>query len=88
VFELGRIFRMRGFRHNPEFTTIEVYQAYADYHDMMALTENLITTVAQEVLGTLQITYQGEAIDLTPPWRVTMHQLVRTNRHRFQLPNS
>ena len=80
VFELGRIFRNEGIstRHNPEFTTVEVYQAYADYHDMMALTENLITTVAQEVLGTLQITYQGEAIDLTPPWRrVTMHQLVQ-----------
>ncbi len=80
VFELGRIFRNEGVstRHNPEFTSVEVYQAYADYHDMMALTENLITTVAQEVLGTLQITYQGEAIDLTPPWRrVTMHQLVQ-----------
>lgn len=80
VFELGRIFRNEGVstRHNPEFTSVEVYQAYADYHDMMALTENLITAVAQEVLGTLQITYQGEAIDLTPPWRrVTMHQLVQ-----------
>ncbi|MBW4575993.1 MAG: lysine--tRNA ligase [Aphanothece sp. CMT-3BRIN-NPC111] len=80
VFELGRIFRNEGIstRHNPEFTTIEVYQAYADYYDMMALTENLITTVAQEVLGTLQITYQGEAIDLAPPWcRVTMHDLVK-----------
>ena len=80
VFEMGRIFRNEGIstRHNPEFTTIEVYQAYADYYDMMTLTENLITTVAQEVLGTLQIIYQGEAIDLTPPWRrVTMHQLVQ-----------
>ncbi len=80
VFELGRIFRNEGIstRHNPEFTTIEVYQAYADYYDMMALTENLITSVAQEVLGTLQVTYQGEAIDLTPPWRrVTMHELVQ-----------
>lgn len=80
VFELGRIFRNEGVstRHNPEFTSIEVYQAYADYHDMMALTENLITTVAREVLGTLQITYQGEAIDLAPPWRrVTMHDLVQ-----------
>lgn len=80
VFELGRIFRNEGVstRHNPEFTTVEVYQAYADYHDMMELTENLITTVAQEVLGTLEITYQGEAINLTPPWRrVTMHQLVQ-----------
>ncbi|WP_193197829.1 lysine--tRNA ligase [Nostoc sp. MG11] len=80
VFELGRIFRNEGIstRHNPEFTTIEVYQAYADYNDMMALTEGIITTVAQEVLGTLQITYQGEPIDLTPPWRrVTMHDLVK-----------
>lgn len=80
VFELGRIFRNEGIstRHNPEFTTIEIYQAYADYNDMMELTENIITTVAQEVLGTLQITYQGEAIDLTPPWRrVTMHDLVQ-----------
>lgn len=80
VFELGRIFRNEGVstRHNPEFTSIEVYQAYADYYDMMVLTETLISTVAQEVLGTLQITYQGEAIDLTPPWRrVTMHESVQ-----------
>lgn len=80
VFELGRIFRNEGIstRHNPEFTTIEIYQAYADYNDMMALTEGIITTVAQETLGTLQITYQGQAVDLTPPWRrVTMHGLVQ-----------
>ncbi|MEW5856334.1 MAG: lysine--tRNA ligase [Cyanobacteriota bacterium] len=80
VFELGRIFRNEGIstRHNPEFTTIEVYQAYADYQDMMALTEGIITTVAQEVLGTLEITYQGEPINLTSPWRrVTMHDLVK-----------
>ncbi|PIG93277.1 lysine--tRNA ligase [Gloeocapsopsis sp. IPPAS B-1203] len=80
VFELGRIFRNEGVstRHNPEFTSVEVYQAYGDYNDMMALTEDLIVTVAQEVLGKLQITYQGEAIDLTPPWRrVTMHDLVK-----------
>ncbi|MDB9447828.1 lysine--tRNA ligase [Anabaena sp. CS-542/02] len=80
VFELGRIFRNEGVstRHNPEFTSVEVYQAYADYHDMMALTEGIITTVAQEVLGTLQITYQGTQIDLSLPWRrVTMHDLVR-----------
>lgn len=79
VFELGRIFRNEGVstRHNPEFTSIEVYQAYADYHDMMALTEAIITESAQSVLGTLEITYQGEPINLSPPWRrVTMHELV------------
>ena len=79
VFELGRIFRNEGVstRHNPEFTSIEVYQAYADYNDMMALTENLISTVAQEVIGTNKINYQGTDIDLTPPWRrVTMHEAV------------
>jgi lysyl-tRNA synthetase class 2 len=79
VFEMGRIFRNEGIstRHNPEFTTIEVYQAYADYHDMMDLTEAIITTVAQDVLGTLKITYQDQEIDLTPPWRrVTMHDVV------------
>jgi lysyl-tRNA synthetase, class II len=80
VFEMGRIFRNEGIstRHNPEFTSIEVYQAYADYHDMMDLTEGIITTVAQDVIGTLQITYQGEEVNLTPPWRrVTMHDLVK-----------
>jgi len=79
VFEMGRIFRNEGVstRHNPEFTSIEVYQAYADYHDMMALTENMISGVAQEVLGKTKVTYQEEVIDLTPPWRrVTMHDLV------------
>lgn len=80
VFEMGRIFRNEGVstRHNPEFTSMEVYQAYADYHDMMALTETMISDVAQEVLGTTKVTYQGEAIDLTPPWhRVTMHEAVK-----------
>ncbi len=80
VFEMGRIFRNEGVstRHNPEFTSIEVYQAYADYNDMMNLTEGIITTVAQDVLGTLQITYQEQAVDLTPPWkRVTMHDAVK-----------
>lgn len=79
VFELGRIFRNEGTstRHNPEFTSIEIYQAYADYLDMMTLTEDLIASVAQSVLGTLHIFYQGEAIDLTPPWRrMTMRELV------------
>jgi len=91
VFELGRIFRNEGVstKHNPEFTSIEVYQAYADYYDMMELTENLISTVAQEVLGTLKITYQGVEINLETPWkRVTMHHLVQEktglNFNQFQ----
>lgn len=80
VFELGRVFRNEGIstRHNPEFTTIEIYQAYADYHDMMTLTEALVTYAAQEVLGTLKINYQGQEVNLTAPWRrVTMHELVQ-----------
>jgi len=80
VFEIGRIFRNEGVstRHNPEFTSVEFYQAYADYHDFMDLTEDMVKTLAKDILGTLQITYQGEAIDLTPPWqRVTMHDLVK-----------
>ncbi|WP_227498647.1 lysine--tRNA ligase [Synechococcus sp. PCC 7336] len=80
VFELGRIFRNEGIstRHNPEFTSVEVYQAYGDYRDMMALTETIIVNCARAVLGTTTLTYQDEAIDLTPPWRrVTMHDLVQ-----------
>ncbi|CAK6702049.1 Lysine--tRNA ligase [Synechococcus sp. CBW1107] len=80
VYELGRIFRNEGVstRHNPEFTSVEVYQAYADYTDMMELTEQLIAHVCQQVCGTTAITYQGTAIDLTPPWRrATMQELVQ-----------
>jgi lysyl-tRNA synthetase, class II len=80
VFELGRIFRNEGIstRHNPEFTTIELYQAYADYEDMMALTEALVIYAAETVIGTLDIEYQGETIHLQSPWRrATMHDLVQ-----------
>ncbi len=80
VYEMGRIFRNEGMsiKHNPEFTSIELYQAYADYEDMMDLTEDMIATVAKEVLGTTQIEYQGQPIDLTPPWkRMTMIDAVK-----------
>jgi len=80
VYEMGRIFRNEGMsiKHNPEFTSIELYQAYADYEDMMDLTEDMIATVAKEVLGTTQIEYQGQPVDLTPPWkRMTMIDAVK-----------
>ena len=79
VYELGRIFRNEGVstRHNPEFTSVEIYQAYADYGDMMDLTEQLIAHVCELVCGGTRITYQGTEIDLAPPWRrATMHELV------------
>ena len=80
VYELGRIFRNEGIstRHNPEFTSVEIYQAYADYTDMMALTEQLLAHVCQQVCGSTSISYQGTDIDLAPPWRrATMHELVQ-----------
>ena len=79
VFEIGRIFRNEGMdtKHNPEFTTMELYQAYTDYHGMMELCENLFAYCANKLYGTTKITYQGEEIDLTPPWnRMTMAQAV------------
>ena len=79
VYELGRIFRNEGVstRHNPEFTSVEVYQAYADYIDMMDMTETMIASVCEQVCGGTRITYQDTDIDLTPPWRrATMHELV------------
>jgi len=80
VYELGRMFRNEGMsiKHNPEFTMMEVYQAYTDYHGMMELAESMISSVAQEVLGTTKISYQGTEIDLTPPWpRLTMVEAVK-----------
>jgi lysyl-tRNA synthetase, class II len=71
VYEIGRVYRNEGIstRHNPEFTMIELYEAYADYKDIMALTENMIAHIAQEVLGTQVISYQEHEVDLTPQWR-------------------
>ncbi len=80
VYEIGRNFRNEGIstKHNPEFTMIELYQAYADYEDMMEITENMIGYIAKEVLGDTVINYQGEKIDLTPPWeRITMVDAVK-----------
>ncbi|MFQ6044593.1 MAG: lysine--tRNA ligase [Candidatus Poribacteria bacterium] len=71
VYEFSKDFRNEGMdkSHNPEFTMLELYQAYADYEDMMHLAEEIISNAAKEALGTTQITYQGNAIDLAPPWR-------------------
>lgn len=79
VYEIGRIFRNEGMdpKHNPEFTTVELYQAYADFHDMMDLFEALLSGAAQEILGTYRLHWMGEEIDLTPGWpRMTMAEAV------------
>ena len=80
AYEIGRIFRNEGMdpKHNPEFTTIELYQAYADFNDMMDLFEDLLSSAAQKILGTYQAEWQGEKIDLTPGWpRMPMHEAVK-----------
>ncbi|GFN33821.1 lysine--tRNA ligase [Paenibacillus xylaniclasticus] len=80
VYEIGRVYRNEGIstRHNPEFTMIELYEAYADYKDIMTLTENVVKHIAQEVLGTTTIEYQGQQVDLGTPWRrVSMVDLVK-----------
>ena len=80
VYELGRTFRNEGMsvRHNPEFTMIELYQAFADYNDMMELTENMVAEVCKKVNGTTKVTYQGVEIDFMPPWRrITMVDAVK-----------
>ncbi len=80
VYEMGRMFRNEGMdaSHNPEYTAIELYEAYVDYNRMMEITENMYYEVAKEVLGTGVIEYQGQTLDLTPPWRrVTMVDLIK-----------
>jgi lysyl-tRNA synthetase class 2 len=80
VYEVGRIFRNEGMdpKHNPEFTTVELYQAYADFHDMMDIAEGVYTTFAKEVMGSYQLEWMGEKIDLTPGWaRLTMVEAVK-----------
>ena len=79
LFEINRCFRNEGLspRHNPEFTSLELYQAFVDYQAMMEIAETLIATTAREVAGSTQLTYSGKVIDLTPPWpRKTMAELV------------
>ena len=80
VYEVGRIFRNEGMdtKHNPEFTTVELYEAYADFNDMMDLFEDLLSGAAMEILGTYNVEWQGEQIDLTPGWpRLTMADAVK-----------
>ena len=80
VYEIGRIFRNEGMdpKHNPEFTTVELYQAYADFHDMMDIAEGILSGAAKEILGTYEVEWMGEKIDLTPGWRrMTMVEAVR-----------
>ena len=79
VFEVGRIFRNEGLspRHNPEFTMVELYEAYADYGDMMVITEELVAHLATELCGTTRLSYGDRSLDLTPPWRrATLTELV------------
>lgn len=80
VYEMGRVFRNEGIdnRHNPEFTSVEIYQAFADYRDMMDLTEEVVVKTAEKVLGTTTINYEGTAIELTSPWkRMSMIEAVK-----------
>jgi len=80
VYEIGRVFRNEGIsiKHNPEFTTLECYQAYADYKDVMDLTEQMISSIAKEVLGTTQVTSGETTIDFAPPWpRIPLRDIIR-----------
>lgn len=82
VYEIGRVFRNEGVstRHNPEFTMIELYEAYADFQDIMELTENMIAHIAQEVLGTTKVTYGEHEVDLTPKW-TRLHMVDAVKEH-------
>eukprot|EP00831_Metopus_contortus_P001538 TRINITY_DN1054_c0_g1_i1.p1 TRINITY_DN1054_c0_g1~~TRINITY_DN1054_c0_g1_i1.p1 ORF type:complete len:490 (-),score=76.39 TRINITY_DN1054_c0_g1_i1:23-1492(-) len=80
VYEIGRIFRNEGMdiRHNPEFTSIELYEAYTDYNGMMEITENMVAHICEKVIGTTKVNYQGTEIDFKPPWnRMTMVEVVK-----------
>ena len=80
VYEIGRIFRNEGMdpKHNPEFTTVELYQAYTDFHGMMDIAEGILSGAAKEILGTYQVKWHGEDVDLTPGWRrLTMVEAVK-----------
>ena len=80
VYEIGRIFRNEGMdtKHNPEFTTVELYEAYADFHDMMDIAEGILSGAAKEILGTYEVEWQGEKINLAPGWRrLTMVDAVK-----------
>ena len=79
VYEIGRIFRNEGIstRHNPEFTTLESYEAYADYNDVMKMVEEMVSYIAREVLGTNEVRFAGDTIDFSPPWqRVSLREKV------------
>ncbi len=79
VYEMGHVFRNEGidFKHNPEYTLLETYEAYVDYQDVMKMVEEMVSTVCQNVLGTMKLEYNGKEIDLTPPWqRITMRDAV------------
>ena len=80
VYEIGRLFRNEGMdlKHNPEFTSMELYAAYEDYNDMMNITEEMVATISKNILGTTKINYQGTDIDLTPSWkRITMIDAIK-----------
>ena len=80
VYEIGRIFRNEGIsiKHNPEFTMLESYEAYADYNDVMKMVEEMISRVAQEVLGTTKVSFAGNTIDFSPPWqRITLRDAIK-----------